>query len=68
MINKKLLKGKMAENGLTQKDMAKLLHMDPKTFGHRMKLGDFWSSEIYAMAHILGIENVKEIFFADKLA
>lgn len=67
MVNINLLKGKMAECEITQKDMAKILHIDQKTFGKRMKLGDFWSSEIYTMAHVLGVENITEIFFADKL-
>lgn len=67
MVNVKKLRGKMAENGRTGIDMARVIKKTPKTFYEKMKKGVFDSDEITAIVEDLGIENPMEIFFADEV-
>ena len=64
MIAIQKLKGIIAENGLSQKRVADLLGMAPKTFYEKMKKGVFDSDEIEQMIGILNIDNPTDIFFA----
>ena len=65
MIDTNALKGTIVSKGLSQRKVAKTLGITEKTFYEKMKKGVFTSTEIEAMMSILGIENPKEIFFAN---
>ena len=65
MVNTHKLRGIIAERGLDQKDVAKMIGKSPKTFYEKMKKGKFDSDEIMQMVSGLNIENPVEIFFAD---
>lgn len=68
MIRTDKLKGIIAENGLTQKDVANKLDMAPKTFYEKMKKGVFGSDEIEAMIDYLHISDPLGVFFAPKVS
>ena len=67
MINTNALRGLIVEKGLTQKDIAKIINITPKTFYEKMKKGIFGSDEIEKMIDVLDIQNPVEIFFAKKV-
>lgn len=60
------LKGLIARNGLTQKQVAEKLKMTPKTFSVKMRKGTFGIDEANQMIRILHIENPSQIFFDHK--
>lgn len=64
MINTNLLRGKIAEKGKSQKDVAEAIGIAPKTFYDKMQKGVFGSDEIEKMIYFLEIDNPIEIFFA----
>lgn len=64
MINTNALRGKIAEAGKTQTDVAKAIGIAPKTFYVKMSKGVFGSDEIQIMIDVLNIKNPIEIFFA----
>lgn len=64
MIKVNELKGIIAKNGYTQKQVAEGIGITPKTFYEKMKKGVFGSDEIQIMIEMLNIENPSEIFFA----
>lgn len=64
MINTNKLRGVIAQNGLAQTDVAKMLGITPKTFYDRMSKGVFGSDEIQIMIDRLQIDNPMDIFFA----
>ena len=64
MVNTNKLRGIIAERGLDQKDVAKLIGKSPKTFYEKMKRVKFDSDEISKMVTGLNITNPVEIFFA----
>lgn len=66
MIRTDKLRGRMAEYGYSQKEMAKAIGIAPKTFYAKMKAGVFGSDEIQIMIDKLAIEDPKTIFFAQK--
>lgn len=66
MIRVDKLRGVIAENGLSQADVAKLIGITPKTFYEKMKTGIFGSDEIQIMIDNLKINNPIEIFFAQE--
>ena len=57
MILTNELKGIIAQNGLSQRKVAKYLGMTEKTFYAKMKKGVFDSDEIEEMIHLLNIKN-----------
>ena len=63
MINVNALKGKIAERGKTQTDVAKAIGITPKTFYDKMSKGVFGSDEIEIMIDYLSIEDPMKIFF-----
>lgn len=67
MINTARLRGVFVENGKTQKEVAKMLNIAPKTFYLKMKKGVFGSDEIQIMINELHIENPMEIFFVKEV-
>ena len=64
MIDTNALRGAIAAKGMTQQDVAKHMHMSPKTFYAKMKRGVFGSDEMESMIDLLSIENPSAIFFA----
>lgn len=64
MVNTNKLRGVIAQNGLAQTDVAKMLGITPKTFYDRMSKGVFGSDEIQIMIDRLQIDNPMDIFFA----
>ena len=67
MIDTNVLKGKIAENGLSQAKVAKEIGITPKTFYEKMNEGVFGSDEIEVMIKLLGIEEPSKIFFAQQV-
>lgn len=61
-MNVARLKGIIAENGLSQRDVAKAIGMSEKTFYTKMKKGKFGIDEADAMINLLKIENPAAIF------
>ena len=64
MIRTDKLRGKIAEKGYSQADVAKEIGITPKTFYDKMKNGVFGSDEIETMIELLDIEDPVSIFFA----
>ncbi|MCI8348703.1 MAG: helix-turn-helix transcriptional regulator [Firmicutes bacterium] len=67
MIDTNVLKGKIAEKGLSQAKVAKKIGITPKTFYEKMNKGVFGSDEIEVMIKLLGIEDPSKIFFAQQV-
>ena len=66
LIKTDLLRGRMAEKGISQPKMAKLLKMSPATFYRKMRKGVFDSSEIEIFLKHLGYDSLLTIFFPKK--
>ncbi len=66
MIKVNDLKAEITRNNLTQKDMAKLIGVTPKTFYDKMSRGVFGSDEIEVMIKVLKITDPISIFFAQE--
>ncbi|MCQ5028670.1 DUF739 domain-containing protein [Flavonifractor sp. DFI.6.63] len=66
MVATEKLRGIIAEQGLSQRQVAKKLGMTEKTFYSKMKKGVFGTDEVDQMIALLGIKNPAEIFFAKK--
>ena len=64
MIRTDLLKGKIAEKGYHQSDIANMIGVTPKTFYAKMAKGVFGSDEIEIMIDQLNIVDPSAIFFA----
>ena len=64
MLDRNALRAEFARNGMTQKDIAKMLGISEKTFISRMKKGVFGTDEVEIMVDKLNIKNWQEIFFA----
>lgn len=64
MIRIDKLRGIMAQQNMSQSDVAKAIGITPKTFYAKMKKGVFGSDEMEAMIKLLNIKNPAEIFFA----
>lgn len=63
MIRVDKLKGIIVENGLTQKKVAEMIGITPKTFYEKMSKGVFGSDEIEIMIKELHIDDPMKIFF-----
>jgi DNA-binding NtrC family response regulator len=63
MINTDNLKAEIVRNRMTQKDMARLIGVTPKTFYDKMSKGVFGSDEIEIMIKALHIQDPMNIFF-----
>ncbi len=64
MIRTDELRGIIAKNGKSQRDVATAIGVTEKTFYLKMKKGIFGSDEIEKMIDFLQIENPVDIFFA----
>ena len=59
-----LLRGKIAEKGFSQKQMADAIGCDPNTFSRKMlNKSDFTVTEIMTLMYLLNIEDPREYFF-----
>ena len=67
MIDKNALKAEFVRNGLTQKDIAKLLNISEKTLIARFNKGDFRVDEAQILVETLRIKNPAAIFFASRV-
>lgn len=67
MIDTNALRGRIAEKGYSQADVAKAIGITPKTFYTKMDKKVFGSDEIDAMIDLLDIKDPARIFFADKV-
>lgn len=65
MINANLIRAKIVENGMTQKQVAQAIGMTAKTFTDKMKSGKFGLDEADKMISLLKIENPERYFFAN---
>lgn len=63
MINTDNLKAEIVRNRMTQKDIARLIGVTPKTFYDKMSKGVFGSDEIEIMIKELHIQDPMSIFF-----
>ncbi len=64
MIKTDKLRGIIAENGLSQRDVARMIGITPKTFYDKMSKGVFGSNEIQIMIDRLHIDDPVSVFFA----
>ena len=67
LVDTNLLRGKIAEKGKSQTEIARAIGITPKTFYNKMNKKVFGSDEIEVMIAELDIENPIEIFFAHKV-
>ncbi len=65
MVDVNRLRGLIAERGLSQRKVAKLLGMAEKTFYNKMKSGVFVSTEMSALIELLDISDPAGIFFTE---
>lgn len=65
MLDRNALRAEIVKNGLTQKDVAKMIGISEKTFISRMSKGVFGTDEAEIMIRELKIENPVRIFFAN---
>ena len=65
MVDVNRLRGLIAERGLSQRKVAKLLGMAEKTFYSKMKSGIFVSTEMSALIELLDISDPTGIFFTE---
>ena len=65
-MNVAKLKGIIAENGYSQREVAKAIGLAEKTFYLKMKKGVFGTDEATAMIELLKIDNPAEIFLQGK--
>lgn len=67
MIKTGDLRAEIVRNNLTQKDVARMIGVTPKTFYDKMSKGVFGSDEIEIMIKVLHIEDPIKIFFAQEV-
>lgn len=70
-VNVSKLRGKFAECGVTQEQLANFLQMDKSTFSRKMKSNalDFSVGEMHKISGYLGLSSIEatEIFLASNL-
>lgn len=67
MLNRNELRAEMARNGITQRELAKVVGVSEKTFILKMKKGVFATDEAQAMIDFLHIKDPAAIFFAKEV-
>lgn len=67
MLNTNLIRAKIAENGMTQKQVAKEIGMSAKTFSIKMNNGKFGLDEADKMISLLKIDKPELYFFAEEV-
>lgn len=68
MLNRNMLRGKIVEKGMTEKQVAKEIGMSSKTFSLKMKSGKFGLDEADKIIALLEIEKPEQIFFSQTVA
>ena len=64
-MNANILRGKMAERGYTQSQLAKQLGITPQALNAKLNnRSEFRLSEVVKIIEILGMENPAGVFFA----
>ena len=66
MIAVDKLRGSIAERGMSQRQVAKCLGMNEKTFYAKMQKGVFGTDEVEKMVSLLSIQDPIEFFLARK--
>jgi predicted transcriptional regulator len=66
MVATDKLRGIIAERGMSQRQVAKLLGLNEKTFYSKMQKGVFGTDEVEQMVELLSIPNPADIFLARK--
>ena len=66
MVATDKLRGIIAERGMSQRQVAKLLGLNEKTFYSKMQKGVFGTDEGEQMVELLSIPNPADIFLARK--
>lgn len=66
MVATDKLRGIIAERGMSQRQVAKLLGLNEKTFYSKMQKGVFGTDEVEQMVELLSIPNPVDIFLARK--
>lgn len=61
-MNQAKLKGVIAENNMSQAQVAKSIGLSEKTFYRKMKKGVFGTDEVSKMIDLLHIDNPMDIF------
>lgn len=67
MVNTNKLKGRIAELGMTQKQVYETMGLTKKQWDDRMSKAKLNSDDMYSLIHILSIENPMPIFFANEV-
>ena len=62
MLRVDLIRGKMAQLGITQKEVAEFIGVSEVTMSERMKTGKFWTTELANLAQLLEVENIDYFF------
>lgn len=65
-MNRAKLKGAIAENGLSMRELAKELNVSEKAFYNKMKRGVFGTDEAEAMVAILKISDSVSVFLVSE--
>lgn len=68
MINANRIRGRIAEMGMTQKQVAEKIGMSEKTFSIKMNNGKFGLDEADKMIEVLKIEEPEKYFFNGDVA
>lgn len=68
MINANKIRGRIAEMGMTQKQVAEEIGMSEKTFSIKMNNGKFGLDEADRIIKVLKIEQPEKYFFTNDVA
>ena len=68
MINANKIRGRIAEMGMTQKQVAEEIGMPEKTFSIKMNNGKFGLDEADRIIKVLNIEQPEKYFFTSDVA
>lgn len=69
MFDQKIFRGKMAEKGITKKQLANILGISRQALSRRLNNdGDFNRKEITQLREIFGKEEADSFLFANKVA
>lgn len=66
MVDTAKLRGRIAECGLSQREVADLIGISPRTFYEKMKRGVFGTDEAAKMTELLMISDPAAIFLANR--
>ena len=67
MLNVNALRAEMVKNGYNQQTMARELGITSRTFGTKLKTGNFGAIEMGVMIKKLNLSDPMSIFFAEEV-